>query len=126
MGTLVLELATFFTTPWDCSISIADDFHIGVWSGFAGDTLGRLVLFSDTESGPYHGSVIALRGADGELSPPLDRQVKWGDAYGIYYRYFRWSDGRSLWTLMVSLWYPLLLFAALPVVWVARRRQTPE
>lgn len=45
-----------------------------------------------------------------------------GDTLGIYYRYFRWTvSGATLWTLSVSLVYPLAMFTVLPLVWAWRR-----
>jgi hypothetical protein len=46
-----------------------------------------------------------------------------GDFPGIYYRHFEWLDDRPIWTLMVSLWYPIGLFAILPAVWFFRNLQ---
>ena len=123
-GTLVLWLATFVTNPWDHHVSLTNRIHIGVWGGPGGDTLGRLVIFNDAEYGPYRGSIIQLGDGKGNLYPRFDRELVWGDSFGVYYRYFRWPDGRTLWTLMVSLWYPLLLFAVLPVVWVFRQKRS--
>ncbi len=38
---------------------------------------------------------------------------------GVYCRDYQWSDSR-VWTLMVSLWYPFILFSVVPVVCVLR------
>ena len=44
------------------------------------------------------------------------------DFPGIYYREFDWKiHGAPYWTLRVSLWYPILLFAILPAWWGFRR-----
>jgi hypothetical protein len=41
-----------------------------------------------------------------------------GDFLGIYYRHFRWVGEATLWTLRVSLWYPVVLSGVLPAYWV--------
>lgn len=133
--TVILWLATFAITPWDHRVSLTDNFQISVWSGFRGDTFGRLVIFNDAKYGPYRGSIVALGGPD-------SREVRWGwhtadddydfgvitytnpngtidrwrfcDLPGIYLRHFHFHDQQTLWTLMVSLWYPLILFSILP------------
>jgi len=40
---------------------------------------------------------------------------------GIYYRHFEWEKEPVVWTVMVSLWYPILLLAVFPVLWIIRR-----
>lgn len=112
-------------TPWDHRISFSRGFHVSVWRGPAGDTLGRLVVFNNAEYGPYSGSTIQIVDEKGNASPRLDRKIEWGDTCGFYYRYFRWPDGKTLWTLMLSLWYPLLAFCILPAFWLLRHRGTP-
>ena len=45
------------------------------------------------------------------------------DLPGIYYRQFVWwKQEFPWWTLRVSLWHPIVLFAILPMLWVIRRR----
>jgi len=56
--------------------------------------------------------------SNGSILEP--KGVAWGKSFGVYYRYFRWKNGETLWTLAVSLWYPFLLFAWLPVFRFAR------
>lgn len=113
---LLLAAATSFVNPWDHRVSIGRHFHISVWDGFQGDAIGRIVFFNDAEGGPYRGSLIAL---EGESLEQLER-VSF-DWYGIYYRYFHWRAGDTLWTLMISLWYPLLLCLVLPSIWFSYR-----
>lgn len=80
----------------------------------------RLVLFSDGEYGLYSGSIIALV-ADGGKTAPRLKESSFGDVAGVYYRHFEWTDsGETLWTLEISLWYPILLFAILPARSVIR------
>jgi len=138
---LALWLATFAITPWDHRVSLTDRFYVSVWSGFGGDTLGRLVIFSDAHYGPYRGSIIGIGGEN-------THEVRWGwqaghydfgkitftnpsgtvdrlrlcDLPGVYFRHFDIHDqAHTLWTLMISLWYPLIAFTILPAIWIFRR-----
>jgi hypothetical protein len=140
--TVVLWLATFVISPWKRRVSLTHHFHVGVWSGFSGDTLGCVVFFNNIEYGPYRGSIIALT----DDAHPSSKQgwsfgeYDWGqiidfdgkgeievkekvcDLPGVYFRHIRWSkETLPLWTLMVSLWYPLFLFSVVPAVWIFRR-----
>lgn len=43
----------------------------------------------------------------------------YGDFPGIYYRHFEWRGTPDPWTtLAISLWYPIVLFAVAPSLWV--------
>ncbi|QDV52245.1 hypothetical protein Enr17x_43050 [Gimesia fumaroli] len=107
--TVMLCLAKPVLNPWKHRVSFGHDFHVSVWDC-------RIAFFNDAEYGPYRGSLIKI-----DNEPKFDREIYWGDSWGIYYRYFRWQDGTTLWTLMVSLLYPFLLFIILPAVWFRRR-----
>jgi hypothetical protein len=90
----------------DCHVTVAD---------------GRIVFFSNTESGPYRGSVVQFSDDKGSAYPPIKR-TEFGDTWGIYYRHLRWLDsGVVVWTMAISLAYPLMAFAILPVTWGWRR-----
>jgi hypothetical protein len=141
--TLFLWLATFWVNPWDHRVSLTNNFHVSVWNGFSGDTLGRLIIFNNAQYGPYRGSIMLL--TDSNQPPPIVRGWSIGhysigqetdfdrrgevlliekacDMPGIYFRHFRRpNEALPLWTLMVSLWYPLFLFNVLPAVWIFRR-----
>src|SRR5690606_18316582 len=65
---------------------------------------------------PYGGSAVGIAG-----DPNGPNVSGIGDVAGIYYRMIRWPDGRSIWTLSLSLAYPLLLAMPLPLIWVIRR-----
>ncbi|WP_144059285.1 hypothetical protein [Rhodopirellula sp. SWK7] len=112
----VLLLLAGYVSPWDYHFSFSDDSHVGVC---AWGLDSRLVFFNDAEYGPYRGGIIGLADADGNIYPPLECEDSFGDAWGIYYRRFQWSDA-TLWTLMVTLWYPVALFAIIPFVNVLR------
>jgi hypothetical protein len=145
--TLGLTIAAFWLSPWKQHLTITDSFHIGLFRGLGGDLIGRITFFNDSEYGPYRGSIIGLVDEQGNLlyeggrAQPI-RRFFWSvgdhgilcrtyvdergepvqkesscDLPGIYYRRFEWSE-TVLWTLMVSFWYPLFLFALLPCLWV--------
>ena len=123
--TMLLWLSAFVVNPWDHSLSVTSDFHVGIWGGFDGLPVGNVVFFNNKEYGPYRGSIITLSGDDGGLPPSL-QATAWGPAYGVYYRHFHWLDsGTNLWTLMVSLAYPFALFSVLPVAWLWCRWPVP-
>ncbi|MBN1908231.1 MAG: hypothetical protein JW818_00700 [Pirellulales bacterium] len=120
---VLLFLLGYVISPWDHFLSFGDDCHVGVW-GRGLDS--RIVFFNDAEEGPYCGSIIGLVDADGNVQPPLEREAAFGDAWGIYYRYFQWSDS-TLWTLTVTLWYPIAVFTIILVVsllWWTRRHRS--
>ncbi len=49
-------------------------------------------------------------------------KARYGDFPGIYYRHFEWLNADEPWTtLSVSLFYPLVLSAILPVFWLYRK-----
>ncbi|MEX0712327.1 MAG: hypothetical protein WD278_08250 [Pirellulales bacterium] len=113
---VALVLAGYVFRPWEHSLSFGESFHVGV---FNRGLDSRLVCFSHSKY-PYFGSIIGIVDAEGNIYPPLKRRVAFGDTWGVYYRYFQWSDS-ILWTLMFSLWYPIALFATMPVAWMLRR-----
>jgi hypothetical protein len=120
-ATLILSIATFILNPWQHYISFSDTFHVGVWRG--GDTLGRIVMFSDAGYGPYRGSLLQITDGDGNAFPVFDKEVRFGGSFGIYYRYFRREEW-VLWTMVLSLWYPATLFSILPAIRLIVRRQS--
>ncbi len=101
--------------PW---ISLNPQCHISV-CGFGNSSVSRLNMFNNPTYGPYRGSVIELsKGPDDE--PTVKLKAAFGDSYGIYYRYFEWPDKSVLYTLSVTLWYPLIGFAIAPFYWLVR------
>ncbi len=111
--TLVLLLVSPSIKPRDHHLTLGDNFHIGVFGR-------RLTFFNDSNYGPYRGSIIGFVDDQGNLQPTLEREIGFGETLGVYYRYFRWNDGGVLWTLMISLWYPTILFSVLPILWYIR------
>ncbi|SRR5258706_11530809 len=88
-------------------VAVTSRFHVGFFDG-------GVWFYSD--QWPYRGSIIQVDG-----QPPLLRQASF-DFSGIYYRFFRFPAD-STWSLMVSLWYPVLLSAILPAFWIYQRRR---
>lgn len=95
--------AGFVTNPWRHYISLGNSLHLGVWNRGVDS---RVVVFNDSHYGPYRGSIITLQ----DSATPL--RTEFGDTCGIYFRHFEWT-GSSLWTLMVSIWYPIIGLAIL-------------
>ncbi len=123
---VLLLLAGFAANPLERRLSVTQDFHICLWRHRDVDV--RLVFFNDHEYGPYLGSILGIVDDQGNVHPPLAGESCWGDCCGIYWRHFRWREawGRAdpvLWTLMVSLWYPLILLSILPVLWFWQQRR---
>jgi hypothetical protein len=148
--TVGLTIAALWLNPWKQHLSVTDSFHIGLFRGFRDEVIGRIVFFNDSEHGPYGGSIIGSVDAKGNLlyeggRARLSRKFFWrvgrysiyrgayvdeqGEAVredslcdlpGIYYRRFEWAEA-TVWTLAVSLWYPLFLFGLLPGLLVGVR-----
>ena len=110
--TVILCFMSLWLNPPDHHVSFGDSFHIGVSEADGDDTIGRLVFYNTEDPGPYYGSLIQMFGPSTLLS-----EAHFGDTAGIYFRYFRWPPG-VLWTLMISLWYPLILFSIQPAIWL--------
>ncbi len=115
-GVLLLWVNADAIDPWQHRISIGPRIHLSIFNFGRADT--RLAIFNDPGYGPYHGSILNI-GEDSTLD-----HTKWfGDAAGIYFRYFHWTDGGELWSLLVSLAYPAAAFAILPAVWLFQRKR---
>lgn len=95
--------------PRKSYVSLSDHCHVGI---LGHGTDARFTIFNHLDYGPYCGSIITVK--------PRHRWA-FGEVAGIYYRYFRWADGRSLWTLTFSPLYPLIGSAVLPAMWVIGR-----
>jgi hypothetical protein len=108
---LLLAMVGAFTDPRDLFVSISDSFHVSIMNM---GTDSRIVFFNDSDYGPYRGSIISV--TDG--SQP--RTVAIGDTWGLYYRHFEWPTQR-LWTIMISVWYPILFSAMVLVASLLRR-----
>ena len=123
----VLLVATVFLMPlsWVANprlhhVSLTDTLHVGLCCRGLGDLDpgGCLVFFNDSLRGPYQGGLIAIRIGGAVYGGP-DHEVT-ADWYGVAHRYFRWPD-YVVWTLMVRLFYPVLLFSVLPAMWLIPR-----
>ena len=101
--TTVLWGWSFWADMREDRLSISDNFHMGAYRG-------RLEFFS-LKIGPYHGSSTIF-------DETKDTERGFGDTLGVYYRYLRFADsGDVIWTLSVSLFYPMIVFAVLPMTW---------
>jgi len=72
---------------------------------------------------PYGGSIIGIVG------DPANPACAGFNVLGLYYRHFRWHDGRTWWTLTVPMLYFVAVTAVLPLAWLrsfvqASRRPT--
>ena len=118
--TITLWAWSFWTNPRKDCLSFSSNFHVAVEDG-------RVSFFNVKDYGPYHGSIIAITSREWPIERIFSKQQAFGDICGIYYRYFRWADsGAVLWTLSISLFYPMIVFTVLPTMalWSWRRRMT--
>jgi hypothetical protein len=119
--TLFLAAVSIRLDPRPYHISVGNHFHLSVQDGC-------LLIFNDANYGPYNGSIIDVSSAEEkEPAGAILEKNGFGDSVILYYRYYR-TDQWTLWTLSVSLLYPMALFAMLPVIWsiralVRRRRE---
>ncbi|HTL17035.1 MAG TPA: hypothetical protein VL793_07350 [Patescibacteria group bacterium] len=96
-------------------IAVTSRFHVGVFDGG---------LWFHSDSLPYRGSVIAMSGSSSKAI-----RKKGFDLPGVYYRHFRFPlEPEPLWTLRLSLDYPLVVSAIFPLLWLnqvlrARRKR---
>jgi hypothetical protein len=94
--------------------SLGKDIHIAVTKKWG----GNMVFFN--EGMPYAGSVISLTG-DKTIN---ERGVT---GWGIYFRLIENTTQNSRWwTLMISFWYPVILFGILPLVFAVRNCARPK
>jgi hypothetical protein len=113
--TIILWAWSFWTDPRKECLSFSENFHVAVENG-------RVSFFNVKDYGPYHGSVISLSSGEETAYSSFAERRGFGDTLGIYYRYFRWADsGIILWTLSVTLLYPMIVLAVLPTIWAWKR-----
>jgi hypothetical protein len=113
--TVFLWVWSFWTDPRKDCVSLSGNFHVAVENG-------RASFFNMKDYGPYHGSVISLSSGEETAYSAFAERRGFGDTLGIYYRYFRWADsGIILWTLSVTLLYPMIVFSLLPLTWAWKR-----
>ena len=80
----------------------------------------RLTVFSDSLYGPYRGSMLSV-----VPSVPPPRELDFGDAFGIYFRYWSSTNG-WFYTLAISLWYPIAACFVAPSAWLYQRSRMRE
>jgi hypothetical protein len=110
---VVVWLTASSVDPRKKFVSLSTGCHLSVDARGAD---ARLEVFNDATYGPYSGSIIGIAG-----DPNGPKVSGVGDVAGIYHRMIRWPNGTSLWTLSLSLIYPMVACTVLPVVWVIRR-----
>lgn len=90
-------------------VSLGNEIHVAVTRDWG----GNLVLFNQTL--PYTGSVLSLAG-----DKTINERGLTG--CGIYFRLIKNTvKDTSWWTLMVSFWYPIIIFGILPSAFVVKR-----
>lgn len=86
-------------------IAVTPRFRVGVFDGG---------LWFHSDELPYRGSTIAISGSSSQAI-----RSKGFDLPGVYYRHFRFPlEPEPLWTLRLSLDYPLLISAIFPLLWL--------
>lgn len=127
------NLGTDNIAPSD-SIPVTPSYYLGF-------ERGSMWLY--TLSMPYRGSIMWI--GDTNDPPPIVREWRFGDygfahivrvgkgeklserscdLPGIYFRRFwRFDKDPPYTTLCLSLWYPVLLSAVMPLLWIIRRRR---
>jgi hypothetical protein len=137
----VLSMVSYSLDMQRHSVALSPRFHVGFFDG-------RAWFYS--HEWPYTGSTIHISDGDrvtygGSVGHRINPTASWrlgdygkfretyvGDARevvgrdtgsdfpGIYYRAFDWVGHEPLWTLRISLLYPLLLLAGIPALWASR------
>jgi hypothetical protein len=110
---VVAWLAAASVDPRKHFVSVSRNCHFSI--DFRGAD-ARFEVFNDSSYGPYSGSIVGIA-----RDPNGPRVSGVGDSAGIYYRRIYWPNGVWLWTLSLSLIYPLLIASGLPAVWLVRR-----
>jgi hypothetical protein len=103
---------------WTHFITLAPGLHLTLTTRDGG---ANLAFFNDGRLGPYLGGTLGIT-SKGSQHPTQIRDTQF-DAIGVYFRLIRWPSGPKIWTVTLSLWYPLALCAILPTMWIIRRRR---
>lgn len=82
------------------ALSLGKQFHVSL-------DHGAVVFYNNDDYGPYRGGMLSFVGSPN--APTVDGFGMWA---GIYLRDINWPNGDRLWTLMISLWYPLVAIGA--------------
>jgi hypothetical protein len=101
---LLLGFGANYLHPRQHYLSLGRDFHMSM-SGWG------VSFYSDASYGPYGGSIMGF--SDNPNSPQVS-----GFNLPVYYRHFRWPNGRVMWTLRIMLPLVLLPFTLCPAVWL--------
>ena len=119
------------------SVRVTPSFHLGLSHGgayfFSHDQpwLDGIISLADTNApkpvasswhigdyGFYHSSSVERHGSDSGLLTVTIFNLPGSRFREVSYFW----ESRPIWTFLVSLWYPILLLAILPVLWFYRRR----
>ena len=91
------------------SVCVCDGFWFSLW-GSNEAMVGPLMFFSDDEANTLRPVITTVGG----VAP------REGESLGVYYWYLPLGDDESVWTVMISVWYPVILCAVLPTVGLVR------
>jgi hypothetical protein len=104
--------------PWpvhlgDRHLSVARDCYVTIrW--------GHIVFFNNTDA-PDAFTLVYMTGSQGN---PIVERTGFDSIVGVSYRYYHFLDSdETVWNLAISMIYPTVIFAALPAIWVYRRRR---
>ena len=91
-------------------VSLGENVNVTVTKDWSGD----LIFFN--QNVPYSGSIVSMAG-DKTVN------VTGCDGWGIYFRSIKHTTRKDWdqWTLMISLWYPIILFGILPTIFVMKK-----
>jgi hypothetical protein len=90
-------------------VSLGNGIHVAVMRGLNCD----LVCYNGDL--PYLGSIISIEN-DRKIN------VRGWNGFGVYLRLIKNTDvGKTWWTLIINLWYPIVIFGILSIVLVLKR-----
>lgn len=92
------------------ALSVGKHFHVSLLDS-------NVVFYSNDEYGPYRGSMLSLAG---DPNAPVVRGFGPWPGIFIYARDIRWPNGDRLWTLMFTLWYPVMLIVVALAIYEKR------
>lgn len=107
---ILLGVGSRHTNGFTGDFRLTKHFHLGVLDGG---------LWFHSHSLPYRGSIIEV------VMPGVpSAQIRGFDFPGIYYRFIRLpTDPEPLWTLRLSLAFPIMLSLIFPLLWFLRSRR---
>lgn len=91
------------------SVCLCDGLWFSLW-GSDEAMVGPLMFFNDNEANTFRPVITTVGGV-----APCE-----GESLGVYYWYLPLGDDETVWTVMISVWYPIILCAVLPTVGLVR------